>query len=171
MEHSTPERHREQHGLSAVSAALNRVRAVIEFDLHGIVLHANDNFLKALGYRLDEVRSQHQKMFCEAAYVDSLAYRQFWEKLGRGEFDQGEYLRMGRGGREVWIDASYNPVFDSDGKPYKVIKFATDITAARKQNAEYEGKVRAIDRALARIEFDPSGNVLFANQNFLDTPG
>jgi methyl-accepting chemotaxis protein len=171
VEHSTPEQHLEQHELSAVSAALNRVQAVIEFDLHGIVLHANDNFLKALGYRFDEVRGQHQKMFCEAAYVDSLAYREFWEELGRGEFDQGEYLRMGRGARKVWINASYNPMFDSDGKPFKVIKFATDITAAREQNAEYEGKVRAIDRPLAGIEFDQSGNVLFAYQNFLDTLG
>jgi len=108
-------------------------------------------------------------MFCEPAYADSLAYRQFWEKLARGEFDHGEYQRVGRGGREVWINASYNPVFDSDGKAYKVIKFATDITASRQQNAEYEGKVRALDRAQAVIEFDLSGTVLFANQNFLDT--
>ncbi|MGA3249043.1 MAG: methyl-accepting chemotaxis protein [Paraburkholderia sp.] len=169
MEHSTPERHLEMHELSAVSAALNRVQAVIEFDLHGIVLYANDNFLQTLGYTLDEVRGQHHRMFCEPAYADSLAYRQFWEKLARGEFDHGEYQRVGRGGREVWINASYNPVFDSDGKAYKVIKFATDITASRQQNAEYEGKVRALDRAQAVIEFDLSGTVLFANQNFLDT--
>ncbi|SIO60558.1 methyl-accepting chemotaxis sensory transducer with Pas/Pac sensor [Paraburkholderia phenazinium] len=171
VEHSTPERHLEMTELSAVSAALNRVQAVIEFDLHGIVLHANDNFLKTLGYTLDEVRGQHHRMFCEPAYADSAAYRQFWEKLARGEFDHGEYQRVGRGGREIWINASYNPVFDADGKPYKVIKFATDITATRQQNAEYEGKVRALDRAQAVIEFDLSGMVLFANQNFLDTLG
>jgi methyl-accepting chemotaxis protein len=171
LEHSTPERQLEMNELSAVSAALNRVQAVIEFDLHGIVLHANDNFLKTLGYTLDEIRGQHHRMFCEPAYADSLAYRQFWEKLARGEFDHGEYQRVGRGGREIWINASYNPVLDADGKPYKVIKFATDITASRQQNAEYEGKVRALDRAQAVIEFDLSGTVLFANQNFLDTLG
>lgn len=171
MEHSTPERQMELHELSAVSTALNRVQAVIEFDLHGIVLHANDNFLQVLGYTLDEVRGQHHRMFCEATYAESAAYRQFWEKLGRGEFDHGEYKRIGRDGREIWINASYNPVFDADGKPYKVIKFATDVTAARQRNAEYEGKVRAMDKAQAVIEFDPSGNILTANQNFLDAMG
>jgi methyl-accepting chemotaxis protein len=171
VELTTPERHQELHELSAISTALNRVQAVIEFDLNGIILHANENFLKTLGYTLDEVRGQHHRMFCAPGYADSIAYRQFWEKLGRGEFDHGEYQRVGRGGREVWINASYNPVLDATGKPYKVIKFATDITASRQQNAEYEGKVRAVDRAQAVIEFDLSGHVLFANQNFLDTLG
>jgi methyl-accepting chemotaxis protein len=171
VELTTPERHQELHELSAISTALHRVQAVIEFDLNGIILHANENFLKTLGYTLDEVRGQHHRMFCVPAYADSIAYRQFWEKLGRGEFDHGEYQRVGRGGREVWINASYNPVLDAAGKPYKVIKFATDITASRQQNAEYEGKVRAVDRAQAVIEFDLSGHVLFANQNFLDTLG
>jgi methyl-accepting chemotaxis protein len=171
VEHSAPERQLEMHEFSAVSAALNRVQAVIEFDLNGIVLHANDNFLNTLGYTLEDVRGQHHRMFCDPVYADSPAYRQFWEKLRRGEFDQGEYQRLGSGGREVWINASYNPVFDADGKPHKVIKFATDITAARQQNAEYEGKVRAVDRAQAVIEFDLSGNILVANQNFLDTLG
>ncbi|RFU46452.1 methyl-accepting chemotaxis protein [Paraburkholderia sp. DHOC27] len=171
MELTTPERHQELHELSAISAALNRVQAVIEFDLHGIILHANDNFLKTLGYTLDEVRGQHHRMFCDPVYADTIAYRQFWEKLARGEFDHGEYQRVGRGGREVWINASYNPVLDATGKPYKVIKFATDITASRQQNAEYEGKVRAVDRAQAVVEFDLAGHVLFANQNFLDTLG
>jgi len=168
---ATPDRQSDLNELSAINDALNRVQAVIEFDLNGIILHANDNFLKTLGYSLDEVRGQHHRMFCDPTYVDGLAYRQFWEKLGRGEFDQGEYKRLARGGREVWINASYNPVFDDAGKPYKVIKFATDVTADRLQNAEYEGKVRAIDKAQAVIEFDPNGRVLVANQNFLDAMG
>ncbi len=171
MEHSTPERQLELHELSAVTAALNRVQAVIEFDLQGIILHANDNFLQTLGYTLDEVRGRHHRIFCDPDYAQTPAYRQFWEKLGRGEFDQGEYRRLAKDGREIWINASYNPVFDTGGKPYKVIKFATDITAARQQNAEYEGKVRAVDRAQAVIEFDLGGHVLTANQNFLDTLG
>ncbi|WP_028220741.1 methyl-accepting chemotaxis protein [Paraburkholderia oxyphila] len=171
MEHATPDRQLEMIELSAVSAALNRAQAVIEFDLQGIILHANDNFLAVLGYTLDEVRGKHHRMFCDPDYVHSEAYRQFWERLGRGEFDRGEYRRIGRGGREIWINASYNPVLGADGRPYKVIKFATDITQAKQQHADYEGRLRAIDKAQAVIEFDTNGIVLQANQNFLDTLG
>jgi methyl-accepting chemotaxis protein len=171
MEHSTPDRELELVELSAVSAALNRVQAVIEFDLQGIILHANDNFLKTLGYTLEEVRGKHHRMFCDPEYARSDAYRAFWERLGRGEFDRGEYRRVARDGHEIWINASYNPVIDKDGRPYKVIKFATDITEARRQQAESEGRLRAIDKAQAVIEFDTSGIVLDANQNFLNTLG
>ncbi len=171
METSTPERQLELNELRAISSALNRVQAVIEFDLHGIILTANENFLATVGYTLDEVRGQHHRMFCDPDYVQSVAYRQFWEKLARGEFDRGEYRRIGRGGREIWINASYNPVLGEDGRPYKVIKFATDVTAAKQKNADYEGRVNAIDKAQAVIEFDTTGYVLGANQNFLDTLG
>ncbi|CAD6541475.1 hypothetical protein LMG27952_03777 [Paraburkholderia hiiakae] len=171
MEQSTPDRQIELRELSAVNAALNRVQAVIEFDLQGTILHANENFLATLGYTLEEVRGKHHRMFCDPDYVHTEAYRQFWERLGRGEFDRGEYRRVGRGGREIWINASYNPVIDENGRPYKVIKFATDITAAKQQHAEYEGRLRAIDKAQAVIEFDTGGIVLHANQNFLDTLG
>ncbi|WP_321865896.1 methyl-accepting chemotaxis protein [Paraburkholderia tropica] len=171
MEHSTPERQLELIELSAVTAALNRVQAVIEFDLQGIILHANENFLATVGYTLDEVRGKHHRMFCEPEYARSEPYRLFWERLGRGEFDRGEYRRLGRDGCEIWINASYNPVFGEDGRPYKVIKFATDITAIKQQHAEYEGRLRAIDKAQAVIEFDTQGIVLQANQNFLDTLG
>ncbi|RDU97606.1 methyl-accepting chemotaxis protein [Trinickia dinghuensis] len=171
MDMATIERELDENELHAVSAALNRVQAVIEFDLDGIILHANDNFLKALGYTLDEVKGRHHRIFCDTAYTSTQAYQLFWQKLGRGEFDQGEYKRLAKGGREIWINASYNPVLDSSGKPYKIIKFATDVTAARMKNAEYEGKVLAIDKAQAVIEFDPSGHVLVANQNFLDALG
>lgn len=171
MEHATPDRQLELIELSAVSAALNRVQAVIEFDLQGTVLHANDNFLAVLGYTLEEVRGKHHRMFCDPDYVRGDAYRQFWERLGRGEFDRGEYRRIGRGGREIWINASYNPVLGADGRPYKVIKFATDITEAKQQHADHEGRLRAIDKAQAVVEFDTNGIVLQANQNFLDTLG
>lgn len=171
MEQSTPDRQIELRELSAVNAALNRVQAVIEFDLQGTILHANENFLATLGYTLEEVRGKHHRMFCDPDYVRTEAYRQFWERLGRGEFDRGEYRRLGRGGREIWINASYNPVIDDSGRPYKVIKFATDITAAKQQHAEYGGRLRAIDKAQAVIEFDTGGIVLHANQNFLDTLG
>jgi methyl-accepting chemotaxis protein len=157
--------------LQAIHAALNRVQAVIEFDLEGKVLHANDNFLRVLGYSLAEVQGQHHSMFCDPEFAASPAYKQFWASLAKGEFQQGEYKRVAKDGREIWIQASYNPVMDADGKPYKVIKFATDITENRLRNAEYEGKVSAISKAQAVIEFDMQGHVLAANDNFLDVMG
>ncbi|VVE29914.1 chemotaxis protein [Pandoraea capi] len=171
MEIATPEFQMEQQELQAVTAALNRVQAVIEFDLQGRILHANENFLQTVGYRLDEIQGQHHRMFCEPDYAASSAYRDFWAKLGRGEFDAGEYKRLGKGGREVWIRASYNPVFDANGVAYKVIKFATDVTADRTRQAEFEGKVRAMDIAQAVIEFNLDGTVITANDNFLKTLG
>lgn len=172
MGKETPEMQLDrQMELQAISDALHRVQAVIEFDLKGNVINANDNFLSTLGYRLDEIQGKHHRMFCEPAYAASSAYKKFWEKLSGGNFDQGEYKRLARDGREVWINASYNPIFNDDGKPYKVIKFATDITAARQQNAEYQGKVSAMDKAQAVIEFDLEGQVLAANDNFLGALG
>ncbi|MCE4062974.1 methyl-accepting chemotaxis protein [Pandoraea sputorum] len=171
MEIATPEFQMEQQELQAVTAALNRVQAVIEFDLQGRILHANENFLQTVGYRLDEIQGQHHRMFCEPDFAASSAYRDFWAKLGRGEFDSGEYKRLGKGGREVWIRASYNPVFDANGVAYKVIKFATDVTADRTRQAEFEGKVRAMDIAQAVIEFNLDGTVITANDNFLKTLG
>jgi methyl-accepting chemotaxis protein len=157
--------------LQAINTALNRVQALIEFQLDGTIVHANENFLNAVGYALDEIVGKHHSIFCEPELVNSAAYRQFWERLRAGQFDQGDYKRLGKGGREIWISASYNPVFDAEGRPYKVIKFATDITAIKLRNAEYEGKVSAIDKAQAVIEFDMNGHVLNANSNFLDTMG
>ena len=159
--------HSQDLDLQAINTALNRVQAVIEFELDGTVLHANENFLRVVGYSLAEVQGKHHAIFCDPEYVKTDEYSNFWSKLGRGEFDQGEYKRRARDGREVWINASYNPILDADGKPYKVIKFATDITALKKRNVEYEGKVSAIGKAQAVIEFDMQGNVLEANDNFL----
>nr|WP_315259339.1 PAS domain-containing methyl-accepting chemotaxis protein [uncultured Duganella sp.] len=157
--------------LQAIHAALNRVQAVIEFDLDGKILHANDNFLRAVGYTLAEVQGRHHAMFCEPDFAASPAYKQFWAHLAAGEYDHGEYKRLAKGGREIWINASYNPIMDAAGRPYKVIKFATDITDSRMRNAEYEGKVSAIGKAQAVIEFDMQGHVLAANDNFLDVMG
>jgi len=157
--------------LQAINTALNRVQALIEFQLDGTILHANENFLSAVGYTLEEVQGKHHSMFCEPALASSEAYRQFWERLRTGHFDQGDYKRVGKGGREIWINASYNPVFDAEGKPYKVIKFATDITASKLRSAEDQGKISAIDKAQAVIEFDMNGHVLTANNNFLDAMG
>ena len=109
-------------------AAIGKAQAVIEFSLDGKILTANDNFLKTLGYTLDEIKGQHHSMFADPVYRASAEYRQFWDKLGRGEFDAGQYKRIGKGGREVWIQASYNPIMDTSGKPFKVVKYATDVT-------------------------------------------
>ena len=112
-------------------AAISKAQAVIEFDMDGTVLTANQNFLNALGYTLNEVRGQHHSMFVDEAYKQSPAYKEFWAKLNRGEYDAAEYKRIGKGGREVWIQASYNPIFDLHGKPFKVVKYATDVTAQK----------------------------------------
>jgi methyl-accepting chemotaxis protein len=157
--------------LEGLVNAIQRSQAVIEFDLSGKVLTANDNFCNALGYSLGEIKDQHHGMFVEPAYRASADYRAFWEKLGRGEYDAGQYKRLGKAGREVWIQASYNPIFDMNGKPFKVVKYATDITAARLKAADYEGQINAVSKAQAVIEFDLSGKVLTANDNFCNALG
>jgi methyl-accepting chemotaxis protein len=98
-------------------------------------------------------------------------YQLFWDRLGRGEYASGEYKRVGQGGREVWIQATYNPIFDQRGNPVKVVKFATDVTQSKLRNAEFEAKVSAIERSQAMIEFDLDGHVLKANRNFLTAMG
>jgi len=110
--------------------AINKAQAVIEFSPDGKIQHANENFLKAMGYTLEEIRGQHHSMFVELAYKQSAEYRQFWEKLARGEFDAGQYKRLGKGGKEIWIQASYNPILDANGRAFKVVKYATDVTAS-----------------------------------------
>jgi methyl-accepting chemotaxis protein len=151
--------------------AVNRVQAVIEFDLHGKVLTANDNFLNIMGYSMEEVQGQHHRMFCDSGFVHSPEYATFWERLGRGEFNAGEYRRMTKSGKDVWILASYNPIFDAEGKPVKVVKFATDITEQKMLSAESRGKLEALGRSQAVIEFDMRGHVLSVNHNFLRTMG
>ena len=157
--------------LRAQFDAINKSQAVIEFTLDGKILHANANFLNALGYTLDEIKGQHHSLFVEPAYRASAEYREFWAKLGRGEFDAGQYKRIAKGGKEVWIEASYNPIFDKRGKPYKVVKFATDITEQKMTMANYEGQLAAISKAQAVIEFTLDGTILHANENFLKTLG
>jgi methyl-accepting chemotaxis protein len=110
-------------------AAVNKSMAVIEFDLDGTILTANDNFLKLMGYTLEEIQGRHHSIFVEDAYRQSPEYKDFWARLGRGEFLSGEYRRLGKGGREVWIQGAYNPIFDADGKPCKVVKYSNDVTA------------------------------------------
>ncbi|WP_267355494.1 MULTISPECIES: PAS domain-containing protein [unclassified Methylobacterium] len=152
-------------------AALHQSQAVIEFALDGTILAANANFLAAVGYRLDEVQGHHHSLFVDPADHGSAAYRSFWDRLGRGEFATGEFRRIAKGGREIWIQATYNPIRDRDGVPTKVVKFATDITAEKLRNADATGQLAAVNRSQAVIEFAPDATVLSANENFLKTVG
>lgn len=151
--------------------ALNRSQAIIEFDPTGRILHANSNFLNTFGYSSGEVEGQHHLMFVEATDRESVEYRQFWERLRQGEFQSGEFLRIGKGGKEVWIQASYNPVKSRSGTVYRVIKFATDITTAKLKNADYEGQIAGIDKSQAVIHFALDGTITMANANFLKAVG
>jgi len=155
----------------ALAAALGRSQAVIEFGMDGTVLTANDNFLKALGYTLGEIQGKHHSMFVDASERDSAAYRDFWAALKRGEYQAAEYKRIGKGGREVWIQATYNPILDGSGKPCKVVKFATDITARKLKSMEDAGQIAAISRAQAVIAFEMDGTIITANDNFLKALG
>jgi methyl-accepting chemotaxis protein len=156
---------------AAQIAAIRRAQAVIEFSLDGTILTANDNFCQLMGYTEGEIRGKHHSMFASPSYSASTEYKNFWTKLNRGEFDAGEYKRLGKGGKEVWIQASYNPIMGPDGRPIKVVKYATDITAAKLRNADFEGQLSAISKAQAVIEFGLDGRVLHANENFLATLG
>ena len=155
----------------AQTAAINRSQAVIEFNLDGTIVTANDNFLAAMGYRLDEIKGKHHSMFVDAAERESRNYREFWARLNRGEFQAAQYKRFGKGGREIWIQASYNPILDAGGRPTGVIKFATDITAQKIRSMEDAGKIAAMNRAQAVIEFNMDGTIVTANENFLRAMG
>jgi methyl-accepting chemotaxis protein len=152
-------------------AAISRAQAVIAFEMNGTIVTANENFLKAMGYALAEIQGKHHSMFVEQAMRDSAAYREFWAKLNRGENQSAEYKRIGKGGKEVWILASYNPVLDEKGKPFRVVKFATDVTSQKLSTADLAGQIAAIGKSQAVIEFKMDGTIIGANQNFLKTVG
>jgi len=157
--------------LEGQMAAISKANAVIEFETDGTILSANENFLQATGYALDEIVGRHHRMFVDAAERESAEYHTFWNKLGRGEFDAGKYRRVGKSGQTLWLQASYNPIFAPDGKPFKVVKYATDITEQHVHQADVEGQMAAICKANAVIEFDLDGTIRTANENFLRTAG
>jgi methyl-accepting chemotaxis protein len=151
--------------------AIGRSLAIIEFDPTGKILSANENFCKALGYQASEIIGQHHSLFVEPEFVHSAEYREFWAKLGRGEFEAREYERIGKGGRKVWIQASYSPVIDSRGKVLKVVKVASDITQTKLRNAELETRLNTISLVQAVIEFTPAGEVMVPSQDWLKFEG
>jgi methyl-accepting chemotaxis protein len=152
-------------------SAIDKAQAVIEFNMDGTIIRANDNFLNTVGYTSHEVVGQHHSMFVEPAYKMSDEYRQFWEKLNRGEYESAEYKRLGKGGKEIWIQASYNPIMDLNGKPFKVVKYATEVTEQKLLNADFSGQIDAIGKSQAVIEFNMDGTIIQANDNFLNTMG
>ncbi|RUR05880.1 PAS domain-containing methyl-accepting chemotaxis protein [Legionella sp. km772] len=157
--------------LEGLINALNHTQAVIEFNLDGTIITANNNFLNTMGYRLEEIAGKHHRIFCEESYYNSPEYLEFWQKLNRGEFYTGEFSRLAKGGRIIWLNGSYNPIFNEHNKLISIVKFATDITERKMQSSEYEGKINAVSKSQAIIEFSLDGIILTANPNFLKTVG
>ena len=147
-------------------AALDRATAVIEFEPDGTIITANANFSSAMGYALDEIRGRHHRMFAEPAHTASEGYRHLWDRLNRGEFVTGEFKRFAKGNREIWLQASYNPIMDGNGRVVRVVKFATDITDQKNRSIDATGQIDAINRSQAVISFNLDGVILNANDNF-----
>jgi len=152
-------------------AAIGKSQAVIEFQMDGAVITANENFLRTMGYTLDEIKGKNHSMFVDEAHRQSPEYRELWAKLNRGEYVAGEFKRIAKGGKEVWIQASYNPILDADNKPFKVVKYATDVTQQKLLMADYSGQIAAIGKSQAVIEFKMDGTIITANDNFLRVLG
>lgn len=159
----------ERQNMKGIFSAIDGAFAYIEFDTNGNVRTANANFLKALGYQLNEITGKHHRMFVDPTYTSSPAYAQFWSDLNTGQSKSDIFKRITKDGREIWIQAVYAPVMDDKGRVVKVIKIATDVTAARLQNADFEGQIEAIGKSQAVIEFSLDGTILKANDNFLNT--
>jgi methyl-accepting chemotaxis protein len=152
-------------------AAISKSTGVIEFSLDGKVIAANDIFLNVLGYSREEAIGKEHSTFVEPEFVSSGEFKKFWEKLNRGESISDQFLRIGKGGKEVWLEASYNPILDATGKPYKVVKYATDITEQKLKNADFEGQITAIGKSQGVIEISLEGTVLKANETYLNMLG
>jgi methyl-accepting chemotaxis protein len=167
----TPKANDNSHEMAAKLAALDKSQAVIEFNVDGTIIDANENFLATVGYSLPEIKGRHHSMFVEHDYKHSNEYRQFWESLARGNYQAAQYKRLGKGGREIWIEASYNPIMDKSGRPYKVVKYATDVTQQKMEYANLLGQVNAISKSQAVIQFNMDGTIIEANENFPLTLG
>jgi methyl-accepting chemotaxis protein len=156
---------------TAIIKAIDKSQATIEFGLDGTIITANDNFLQLMGYTLEELKGHHHRIFCEASYAESLEYKKFWEQLNRGDYDRGEYKRLSKHGEAVYIQATYNPIFDKENKLVKILKIASDVTEQKRASAEFEGKMSAIDKSQGVIEFELDGTIITANDNFLQVIG
>lgn len=157
--------------IEAKLTALDKSQAVIEFRPDGTIVTANENFLKAVGYTLKEIAGAHHSLLVSQDEKTSPAYRVFWDALRRGEFHAGEFRRIGKGGKEIWLQATYNPLIGANGQTYAVVKFCSDITARKMQTSDLEGQLAAIDKSQAVIQFGIDGTILTANANFLKATG
>ena len=157
--------------VAGMLGAIDRVMAVIEFTPDGTIITANENFSAAMGYALSEIQGRHHRMFADPAYAASDDYRQFWERLGRGEFVASEFKRFAKGNREIWLQASYNPIRDNAGRVVRVVKFATDITEQQNRAIDATGQIEAINRSQAVIAFNLDGTIVSANSNFCGAIG
>ncbi len=151
--------------------AFGRSQAIIEFKPSGEILNANGNFLAAVGYSLNEIQGQHHRLFMDPSEASSTEYSRFWRDLAAGTFKSGEFKRVTKAGKRIWIAASYNPVIDESGSVTKVVKIASDITATKQRSLDQLAVLAAVDRSQARIEFTPDGHILTANDNFLGALG
>jgi len=159
------------HMHEQILAAIRQNLAVIEFTPAGEVIDANHAFLSCMGYQLDEIRGQHHRLFCPPDLLASAEYSRFWQRLASGDSFSDRFMRLAKGGRQVWVEASYLPVKDVEGQVVRVIKLATDITKQVQTEQEHQSLLNAIDRSMAVIEFNNSGEIINANENFLQTMG
>jgi methyl-accepting chemotaxis protein len=162
---------REIEDLRGQVQAMAKAQAVIEFELDGTIRTANELLLKTVGYTLDEIRGKHHSLLVEPAQRDSAEYRAFWARLARGEQQAGQYHCVGQGGRDVWLQASYNPIMDARGRAFKVVAYATDIGAHKGRAADHKGQLAAIAKAQGVIEFELDGTIRTANELFLRAVG
>ncbi len=161
----------EVDSAKGLMGALEKSMAVVELDLDGRILRANDNFLTAMGYRAEELPGKSHRDFCEPEMARSREYADLWASLRAGKFISGTFKRVSKTGKSVWLEASYNPVIDAQGKVIKIVKYALDVTRKVMLENETHSKLNAVDRAMAVCEFDPAGHVLTANDNFLYVMG
>lgn len=160
-----------QADFSGQISAISKSQAVIEFNMDGTVRTANDNFLSTVNYSLADIEGRHHSMFVDSKLKNSAEYHEFWKKLQRGQYIAGEFKRLGKGAKEIWIQASYNPIMDANGEPFKVVKYASNITDQKNKNANFKGQLQAISKSQAVIEFNLDGTIITANDNFLQTMG
>ena len=151
--------------------AIHKSNAVIEFDIYGTILEANDLFLQAVDYEIDEIRGRHHRIFVEPSHAHGVEYAAFWEDLRAGNPRVGQFCRIAKGGRQIWLQATYNPIFNTNGDVIKIVKFASVVTSERLLQAEHQGQIAAINNAQGVISFDIDGTVLEANEKFLDVMG
>lgn len=151
--------------------SIHRSMAIIEFTPEGKIITANQNFLSTVGYQLAEIEGHHHSIFCSPELASSTEYKDFWRKLNSGEFIAGEFRRLNKNKDIVWLEASYNPVFDENGNIKKIVKFATDITDKLIKSKEAQAIETALNLSVATIEFDTDGNILNANNNFCKATG